>query len=534
MDKLKCDVVIVGAGPAGLSCGIRLAQLAKEQGKSLEVFILEKGSEVGAHIISGAIFETAALTELIPNWQVTDAPLKTKVTEDAFYWLSKKTSYSLPVPPGLNNRGNYVISLGRLCRYLAAQAESLGVQILPGYSGKDFMLNDKGEVKGVITGEKGILKTGEQGGQYQPGIAIEANKVVVAEGAKGSLAQKAMEIFHLDKDCQPQTYGLGFKEVWRVSSQMHQPGRVVHTAGWPMNSSTYGGGFLYHGDDQKVMVGLIMGMDYKNPYLDPFREFQRYKHHPLIQRALDQGERLSYGARTINEGGYQAVPQCDFPGGVMIGCSAGLLNIAKIKGSHNAIRSGKLAAENIVKNLGAKEISVTNTFTSKLMQSGVIKELRSSRNIRPGFYRGNFFGVVNAAFTSYVSRGYEPWTIALKPDKNWDQHDQHQPIDYPAPDGVISFDRPTSVQLTNTNHAEDQPSHLVLKKPRLAIEHYYQLYRSPETRYCPAGVYEIVDVDHTKKLQINSQNCIHCKACSGGNIQWVLPEGGDGPRYVDM
>lgn len=534
MEQLKCDVVIVGAGPAGLACGIRLAQLSKAQGMTLDIFILEKGSEVGAHIISGAVFETSALTELLPDWRSSGAPLRTQVSKDAFYWLTESTSYALPIPPGLKNHGNYIISLGELCRYLAQEAEALGVQILPGYSGKEFIVGEGGSVSGVITGEKGVLKSGERGEQYQPGIALCAQQVVLAEGAKGFLTQKAIEMFKLDEHSQPQTYGLGFKEIWKVDKEVHQPGLVIHTAGWPMNTSTYGGGFIYHAGDQKVFVGLVIGMDYKNPYLDPYREFQRYKHHSLVKGFLQEGSRLSYGSRVINEGGYQAVPKCDFPGGVLIGCSAGLLNIAKMKGSHNALRSGKLAAENIVRSLESKKTSMNDCFTSALMGSGIVKELWASRNVRPGFYRGVGLGVINAAFTGYLSRGYEPWTMALKPDKEWGSLDNYKPINYPPCDGMLSFDRATSVRLTNTNHAENQPCHLVLKNSKLAISHNYKLYRSPETRYCPAGVYEIVEVDGEKALQINSQNCIHCKACDGGNIQWVLPEGGDGPRYVDM
>lgn len=539
-ETMEFDVLIVGAGPAGLSAAIKLKQLALAAQKELSVCILEKGAQVGAHTLSGAVLEPRSLQELLPDtWQ--NAPLDTPVSEDFFYFLTQKNYYRLPTPKPMHNEGNYIISLGELCIFLAEQAEALGCEIYPGFAAVKALYNDQNQLIGVATGSVGINKNNEKTNNYQPGMHLLAKQTLLAEGCRGQLSQKLMSRYHLRDSANPQTYGLGIKEVWQVKEDLHQPGKVIHTIGWPMNHATYGGSFIYHLSNQRVAVGFVVGLDYKNPWLNPFAELQRFKTHPLIRSVLTGGERISYGARALNEGGWQSLPKLTFPGGALIGDAAGFLNVPKIKGIHTAMQSGMLAAEACFETLeqtSDNQFELTR-YPEKVKNSWLEKELYAVRNIRPGFKHGLIPGMINAAFETYITQGRSPWTLANHADhKSLKLAKKAKQIVYPKPDNVLTFDRLSSVFLSNTYHEEDQPCHLDLKKPQLAIDVNFKKYASPETRYCPAGVYEIIEEESGPRLQINAQNCIHCKTCDikdpRQNIVWKAPEGGGGPNYSGM
>jgi electron-transferring-flavoprotein dehydrogenase len=537
-EQMEYDVVVVGAGPSGLAAAIRLKQLAVAAGSELGVCVVEKGSEVGAHILSGAVLEPRALDELFPDWRERGAPLNTPATEDRFLFLTKNHAMRLPTPPQMHNHGNYIVSLGNVCRWLAQQAEELGVEIYPGFAAAEVLYDEGGRVRGVATGDMGIGRNGEPTDHYTPGVELTARETLFAEGCRGSLTKTLVERFHLRGGCDPQTYGIGIKELWEVAPEQHQPGLVVHTVGWPLDNSTYGGSFLYHLEDRQVFVGFVIGLDYQNPFLSPFEEFQRYKTHPAIRPFFEGGRRISYGARALNEGGFQSIPQLDFPGGALIGDAAGFLNVAKIKGSHTAMKSGMVAAETMFARLtGAGGGRVRDA----VQRSWVWDELYQVRNIRPSFRLGLLGGLAYSAFDTYVMRGKAPWTFHNHSDHTQLMPaSQMPPIEYPRPDGKVSFDRLSSVFISNTNHEEDQPPHLKLRDPAKAIAINYRFYDSPEQRYCPAGVYEIVSEDGAAgpRLQINAQNCVHCKTCDikdpEQNIDWVVPEGGGGPNYPNM
>jgi electron-transferring-flavoprotein dehydrogenase len=537
-EQMEYDVVVVGAGPAGLAAAIRLKQLAATAEREIAVCVVEKGSEVGAHILSGAVFEPHALDELIPDWRERGAPVVTPAVEDRLLLLTQSRAFRLPTPPQMHNDGNYIISLGNLCRWLARQAEELGVEIYPGFAAAEVLYDDAGRVRGVATGEMGIGKNGEPTERYQPGVELLGKETLLAEGCRGSLTKTLEERFHLRDGIDPQTYAIGVKELWEAAPSRHQPGLVVHTVGWPLHAATYGGSFLYHLEEGQVAVGFVIGLDYRNPYLSPFEEFQRFKTHPAIRPFFEGGRRISYGARALNEGGFQSIPRLDFPGGGLIGCAAGFVNVPKIKGSHTAMKSGMVAAETIFRRLGGETAA---SIRQALEASWVWDELRRVRNIRPSFRRGLWAGLAYSALDTYVLRGAAPWTF-----RNHADHARLTParearrIEYPRPDGRITFDRLSSVFISNTNHEEDQPPHLRLRDPAKAIAVNYRLYDSPEQRYCPAGVYEIVQPDGPGDayLQINAQNCVHCKTCDikdpKQNIDWVVPEGGGGPNYPNM
>ncbi|HUC08997.1 MAG TPA: electron transfer flavoprotein-ubiquinone oxidoreductase [Stellaceae bacterium] len=537
-EQMEYDVVVVGAGPSGLAAAIRLKQLAAAAKRDIAVCVVEKGSEVGAHILSGAVFEPRALDELIPEWRERGAPLVTLASEDRFLLLTRSRAFRLPTPPQMHNHGNYIISLGNLCRWLAGQAEELGVEIYPGFAAAEVLYDDGGRVRGVATGDMGIGKDGRPTERYQPGVELLAQETLFAEGCRGSLTKTLIERFHLRDGIDPQTYAIGVKELWEVAPSQHQPGLVVHTIGWPLDAATYGGSFLYHLEDRQVAVGFVIGLDYKNPFLSPFEEFQRFKTHPAIRRYLMDGRRISYGARALNEGGFQSIPRLDFPGGALVGCAAGFVNVPKIKGSHTAMKSGMVAAEAVFRRLTGDEHA---SVRGALAESWVWDELRAVRNIRPSFRWGMWAGLAYSALDTYVLRGSAPWTFHHHAD-----HTRLAPaskarqIAYPRPDGRITFDRLSSVFISNTNHEEDQPSHLKLRDPAKAISVNYRLYDSPEQRYCPAGVYEIVRPEGAGSpyLQINAPNCVHCKTCDikdpEQNIDWVVPEGGGGPNYPNM
>ena len=537
-EQMEYDVVVVGAGPSGLAAAIRLKQLAIAADSELAVCVIEKGSEVGAHILSGAVFEPRALNELIPDWRERGAPLNTPAIDDRFLYLTKNRALRLPTPPPMHNHGNYIISLGNLCRWLASQAEELGVEIYPGFAAAEVLYDDAGRVRGVATGDMGIGKDGKPTERYTPGVELIARETLFAEGCRGSLTKTLIRRFHLRDGHEPQTYGIGLKELWEVAPERHQPGQVVHTVGWPLDGSTYGGSFLYHLEDRQVAVGFVIGLDYHNPFLNPFEEFQRFKTHPSIRPTFEGGRRIAYGARALNEGGFQSIPRLDFPGGALIGDTAGFLNVPKIKGSHTAMKSGMVAAEAVFARLGG---NAGAQVRHALEQSWVWDELYRVRNIRPSFRLGLWGGLAYSAFDTFVLRGRAPWTFHHLPDHTQlIRASQAQPIEYPRPDGKISFDRLSSVFISNTNHEEDQPSHLKLRDPAKAITVNYRLYDSPEQRYCPAGVYEIVQDTGTgePRLQINAPNCVHCKTCDikdpEQNIDWVVPEGGGGPNYPNM
>nr|WP_238584601.1 electron transfer flavoprotein-ubiquinone oxidoreductase [Legionella worsleiensis] len=537
---MEFDVIIVGAGPAGLSAAIKLKQLAKAENKELSVCILEKGSQVGAHILSGAVLDPVSLKELLPDsWQT--APLDTAVTQDQFYFLTENKSYKLPTPKPMHNHGNYIISLGELCLFLAEQAEAMGCEIYPGFAATEVLFNAKNQVTGVATGNVGIDKEGKKTNNFQPGMHLLAKQTLFAEGCRGQLSQYLMGRYHLRDNVQPQTYGIGLKEVWQVDAAYHEPGKVIHTVGWPMDHATYGGSFIYHLSNQRVALGFVVGLDYKNPWLNPFAELQRFKTHPIIKSVLTGGERLSYGARALNEGGWQSMPKLVFPGGALIGDSAGFLNVPKIKGIHTAMQSGMLAAQACFDALIQNPIYPLEltAYPEKIKNSWLAKELYSVRNIRPGFKFGLIPGLMNAAFETYITKGHSPWTLSNHADhKSLIPAEKAKKINYPKPDGKLTFDRLSSVYLSNTYHEENQPCHLKLKQPKLALDVNLKIYASPETRYCPAAVYEIVEEEQGPRLQINAQNCIHCKTCDikdpRQNIIWHAPEGSGGPNYTGM
>jgi electron-transferring-flavoprotein dehydrogenase len=539
---MEYDVVIVGAGPAGLSAAIRLKQLAAEQDQEVNVCVLEKGSEVGAHILSGAVVEPRALDELIPDWKERGAPLSTPATDDRFLFLTRETSYRLLTPPQMNNHGNYIISLGNLCRWLATQAEELGVEIYPGFAAAEVLYDDKGAVVGVATGDMGVNREGQPTEQFAPGMELRARYTLFAEGCRGSLTKTLFDRFNLRDGVDPQTYGIGIKELWEVDPAKHQPGKIVHTVGWPLDTSTYGGSFLYHMEDNQVAVGFVIGLGYANPHLSPFDEFQRFKTHPDIRPTFEGGRRIAYGARAISAGGIQSIPKLIFPGGALIGDTAGFLNMPKIKGTHTAMKSGTVAAEAVFAAVaagrGADEVA---EYPEQLRQSWLWEELYQVRNVKPSFSWGLWAAIAYSALDTYLFRGKAPWTFHHKPDHaKLKKANECPKIEYPKPDGVISFDKLSSVFISNTNHEEDQPCHLTLKDPTVPIRINLPLYDAPEQRYCPAGVYEIVrdGDDGNPRLQINAQNCVHCKTCDikdpTQNINWVTPEGGGGPNYPNM
>ncbi|HEY2890446.1 MAG TPA: electron transfer flavoprotein-ubiquinone oxidoreductase [Dongiaceae bacterium] len=540
-ESMSYDVVVVGGGPSGLAAAIRLKQLAAEAGRETSVCVIEKGAEIGAHILSGAVIEPRALNELIPDWKEKGAPLLTPASDDNFVFLTAKHAIRLPTPPQMNNHGNYVASLGNLCRWLATQAEELGVEIYPGFAAAEVLYDEAGRVKGVATGNMGVGKDGQPTANFTAGVELHGRYTLFAEGCRGSLTKTLFERFDLRKGVDPQTFAIGIKELWEVDPAKHQPGRIVHTIGWPLSSDTYGGTFLYHLENNQVFVGLVVGLDYSNPWLSPFEEFQRYKNHPKVRPLFEGGRRIAYGARALNEGGFQSIPKLVFPGGALIGCTAGFMNVPKIKGSHTAMKSGMLAAEAAFEALGKDTPVELDSYPAALKKSWIWAELKSVRNIRPAFHLGLAGGLLGSALDTYVLRGHAPWTLHHTPDySKLMKANEAMPIDYPKPDGVVSFDRLSSVFLSATNHEENQPVHLQLKDPSLAIEVNLALYDAPEQRYCPAGVYEIVrDIDGLNpRLQINAQNCVHCKTCDikdpTQNINWVVPEGGGGPNYPNM
>lgn len=544
-ESMPYDVVIVGGGPAGLSAAIRL----KQANADISVCILEKGSEIGAHILSGATFDPKALDELIPEWREMDCPMAQTPVTDNLHWVMTRTGkYNLPhllMPPLFSNKGNYTGSLGNLCRWLAGQAEALGVEIFPGFPAAEILYNDQGAVIGVATGDMGVARDGSHKADYQPGMELHAKYTLFAEGARGHLTRRLKADFDLERDCEPQVYGLGMKELWDIDPAKHVPGRVIHTQGWPLTENdAWGGGFLYHQANGQVALGFVVALDYKNPYLYPFEEFQRWKQHPEIRAILEGGRRVSYGARAINEGGWQSVPRLAFPGGALIGCSAGFVNVPRIKGSHTAMKSGMLAADSIVAALAAgREHDELADYQPTLNESWIAKELKLVRNAEPAVakYGGDYGTVLAGADLWMRTLGIGlPITMKHHPDHSEiGRKDLFRPIAYPKPDGVISFDRLSSVFLSNTNHEEDQPVHLTLKNSEVPISVNLALYDAPEQRYCPAGVYEIVGQEEGKpRLQINAQNCVHCKTCDikdpTQNIVWVTPEGGGGPNYPNM
>ncbi|RJG01235.1 electron transfer flavoprotein-ubiquinone oxidoreductase [Noviherbaspirillum sedimenti] len=544
-EAMEYDVVVVGGGPAGLAAAIRLKQLAAEKGKDVSVCVLEKGGELGAHILSGAVMDPIAMAELFPDWQERGAPLNTPVTEDRFLFLSENKAFKTPnwlLPACFQNHGNYVISLANVVRWLGQQAESLGVEIFPGFPAAEILYNDDGSVKGVATGNMGVDREGKPTAAFQLGMELHAKYTLFAEGARGHLGKQLMARYDLNQGKDPQTYGIGIKELWEIDPQLHQPGLVIHTAGWPLDNATYGGSFLYHLENNQVAVGYVVGLAYENPYLSPFEEFQRYKTHPAIRKFFEGGKRLSYGARAITAGGLQSLPKLVFPGGALIGCDAGFLNASRIKGSHAAMKTGMLAADAAFEALGEqRQHDELTAYPQAFEHSWLHAELHKARNFKPAMGKGLVTGTLLVGIDQVVFGGKAPWTLhhthadheTLKPAS------ECQPITYPKPDGKLTFDRLSSVFISNTNHAEDQPVHLTLRNDAVPVNVNLATYAGPEARYCPAGVYEFVKTEEGKdRLQINAQNCVHCKTCDikdpTQNIVWVTPEGGGGPNYPNM
>ncbi|MFZ1741885.1 MAG: electron transfer flavoprotein-ubiquinone oxidoreductase [Pontixanthobacter sp.] len=544
-ESMPCDVVIVGGGVAGLAAAIRLKQINEE----LEVIVLEKGSEIGAHILSGAVVDPKSLDELIPEWREMDCPMAETPVTDNWHWiLTKGKSFSMPhimMPPFMSNNGCYTGSLGSLTRWLGEQAEALGVMVFPGFPAAEVLFNESGAVSGVITQDMGVAADGSHKGDFQPGMEIQAKYTLFAEGARGNLTKQMKAKFNLEADCQPQVYGLGIKELWDIDPDKHVPGRVIHTQGWPLSETdSWGGGFLYHQANGQVALGFVTALDYKNPYVSPFQEFQRWKQHPAIREYLEGGKRVSYGARAINEGGWQSVPKLAFPGGSLIGCAAGFVNVPRIKGSHTAMKSGMLAAESIAAAVAAgHEHSELMDYDSSVRESWIAKELKLVQNAQPAVAKfGGDFGTVIAGIDMWMRQLKIGLPISMKHEPDYEltaRADLFKPVEYPKPDGVISFDRLTSVAFSYTNHAEDQPCHLQVKDPALQLTSELEVFAGPSTRYCPAGVYEwLIEDGQEPKFQINSQNCVHCKTCDikdpNQNINWTTPEGGGGPNYPNM
>ena len=568
-EAMEYDMVIVGGGPAGLSAAIRMKQIARTDGREISVCVIEKGSEIGAHILSGAVIDPKAMNELFPDWQARGAPLDTPVTEDRFIVLSAHHAYRFPqwmLPRLMDNHGAYIVSLGNVCRWLAKQAEELGVEIYPGFAATEVLLNDVGAVRGVATGDVGIARDGSHKANYQPGMELHAKYTLFAEGCRGSLSQPLMTRFDLRADADPQKYGIGLKELWQVAPDKHRKGLVVHTQGWPLDRDTGGGSFIYHFDDNLVAVGFVVHLNYKNPHLSPYDEFQRFKTHPSIRPTFEGGKRLSYGARAINEGGLQSVPHLAFPGGALIGCAAGFVNLPRIKGTHNAMKTGMLAAEAAAAALAAgRAHDALDEYEQAYRASWVYDDLYKVRNVKPGLKWGTLLGTLHGGAHMWLNDlglgGLVRWTLHHdRPDHaTLKAADDMPQITYPKYDGVVSFDKLSSVFLSNTNHEENQPVHLQLRDPTVPVEINLRLYNGPEARYCPAGVYEFVAADappsetkdarsdddngmavvrHRQRLQINAQNCVHCKTCDikdpRQNIVWVPPEGGGGPNYPNM
>jgi electron-transferring-flavoprotein dehydrogenase len=536
-EVMEYDVVIVGGGPSGLSTAIKLKQLKLD----LNVCLLEKGSEIGAHILSGNVFETRALDELIPNWKELNSPIKTKVSKEKFLFLGKTKSISWPtwlLPKVQQNHKNYIISLANLCRWLAEQAEVLGVEIFPGFPASEILYHEDGSVKGIVTQDMGLDKDGNKKDGYEPGMELHAKITVFAEGCRGHLGKQLINKFELDKGKDPQQYGIGFKEIWEIEEKKHDEGLVMHTAGWPLDNKTYGGSFMYHAENKQIFLGYVIGLDYKNPHLSPFDEFQRFKTHPAIKKVIEGGKRISYGARALIEGGLQSLPKMFMPGALLVGCDAGTLNMPKIKGSHTAMKSGMIAAEAIIEYLnGEKDLSI---YEEKFTKSWVYEELHSARNVKPSFNWGLIFAIIFTGIDQILFRGKLPFTLKHKHA----DHETLKPasempkISYPKPDNIITFDKTSSVYLTGTNHADNQPVHLKLKNPDLPINFTLDKFDEPAQRYCPVGVYEVQVENNSPKFVINSQNCIHCKTCDikepSQNITWVTPEGSGGPKYGNM
>ncbi|MFH4979132.1 hypothetical protein AB6A40_005841 [Gnathostoma spinigerum] len=544
------DVVIVGGGPAGLSSAIRFQQLAKQNNKEIRVCVLEKGPEIGAHVLSGAVIETKAMDELFPDWKNMNTPVYQEVKSESIAFLTKKRRIPIPKVPGipLNNHGNYIVRLGHLTKWLGERAEEMGVEIYPGYAGQEVLYNDDGSVKGIATNDVGITKDGAPKDSFERGMELHAKCTIFAEGCRGHLTKQVIRKFKLDANCHPNSYGIGLKELWQIDKAKHRPGYVEHTLGYPLARDQYGGSFMYHIEDKGqplVAVGFVVALDYRNPYISPYQEFQRFKDHPSIRQYLEGGQRLGYGARALNEGGYQTIPQLAFPGGCLIGCAAGLMNVAKLKGTHNAMKSGMVAAEVIFPELESKNTIYPKNYEPALRNTYVVKDMKRTRNIRPSFNTklGWIGGMTYTSLFYVLGRGLEPWTLShgKKDNEKTEPVIMHKPIEYPKPDGKVTFDLLSSVALTGTNHEEDQPSHLTLLNDDVPETINLPKFGGPEARFCPAGVYEYVPKEGAKnqlRLQINAQNCIHCKTCdikdTTQNINWVSPEGGGGPKYSGM